>query len=262
MLTESQQSRQQIVLNSMKQSILVLLSLISVAAAACPDINLGHRAFLKETTTSVIAPLVYDLHVLDQDERKIGKIHSRIFKLSSTMVLSNTEGQVVATAKARYISWGSHISFYNCEDKLIGKVIENSVKRRVLSGESSQTYNVEGSEEELLAQVSKLDTKVLRGIPLIKDAFHAIGLFKTSNFQMKSVLKDKGEVMDAQATRKFADGWRDDWTINYSNHTTDLKRLMFLFLPAYRTRMDSVLSPESSQELGKKRKLYEEIYQD
>ncbi|MCJ8347062.1 hypothetical protein MJH12_16085 [bacterium] len=247
-------------------SLIVCVLLCSPQAFAqdtCSTIDFENRVYLQETVASAITPFVYNLKVMDYSKNRVGIIKNKLFKLKSVMELRDNDNNLLATAKARYISWGTHISFYDCNDRLIGKIIENSVLRRVASLGSSQKYTFFEENKNNLGEISKLDMRAgTKVFPVLGNLFYYAGLFRSANFQATSPNKNGVDVQDAKSTRSFVQGFGDEWTLTFTNQFSELKKLMFLFLPAYRTRVDSVLKPESSNELSKKKALYETLYQD
>lgn len=251
----------------MKIFSLIICILVSLSQAfaqeTCSTIDFQNRVYLKETVASAITPFVYNFKVMDYSKNKVGFIKNKLFKLKSVMELRDNDKNLVATAKARYLSWGTHISYYDCNDKLIGKVIEDSVLRRVASLGSSQKYTLFDEEKRVLGNISKLDMRAgTKAFPVVGNLFYYVGLFRSADFQATSPNKNGVDLQNAKATRSFAQGLGDEWTVTYTDQFSELKKLMFLFLPAYRTRVDSVLKPESSQELSKKKALYESLYKD
>ncbi|MCO4784097.1 MAG: hypothetical protein KC646_17355 [Candidatus Cloacimonetes bacterium] len=235
----------------------------SFAQETCSTLDFKNRVYLQETAVSAITPFVYNLKLLDYSKNKIGIIKNKMFKLKSVMELRDNDKNLIATAKARYVSWGTHISFYDCNNKLVGKIIEDSVLRRAASLGSSQKYTFFDQNKQKLGDISKADMRAgTKLFPVVGNLFYYVGLFRSANFQATTPNTEGVDIQDAKATRSFVQGLGDEWTLTFTDDFSKLKKLMFLFLPAYRTRVDSVLKPESSQKLSKKKALYESLYKD
>lgn len=248
------------ILKQLLFSSLLIINNNSFAQGACSSIDFGTNVHLKETTLSGITPFIYHFDILGENQKSLGKIKNKLFKLKSVMQLRDSSSNLIATAKAKYISWGTHISFYDCNNQLIGKVIEDSVLQRTISLGSSQKYTFFDSGKNAIGSISKLDLNATKFIPLVNYFFKGIGLFRSGSFKVSAVNPNGVETTQASAKRTFAQGFSDEWSVKFNPKFSQLKKLMFLFLPTYRTRVDSVLKPQSSIKLNSKKKLYNKLF--
>ena len=87
---------------------------------------------IKETVASGLLPFLYNLEIRDVEGNSKGFLESRIFRLHSTFHYIDTSGEKIATARARYISWGSHITVHDCNNATLAPIREKKVLSRRL----------------------------------------------------------------------------------------------------------------------------------
>jgi len=239
----------------MRSLLILLIGFGNFLYGNCPVLDLPEKFLVRETVGSGLTPLVYDFEVLGEEDQVIARIGSRIFRTASTLELSSPEGELIATARAKYISWGTKIQIVDCQDNPIGRISEESVVgKRLLSLGSLQGYKFQDTSGNQVADVSKVDTSALTVLPFA-GIVHKAGLGRNTLFSIKG--RD-GEPL-FKISRSTIQLIRDTWEITRLQ-SSDLDPRVLVFLPAYRTRKDSVLRPETSN-LKKKTNLFEALYQ-
>jgi uncharacterized protein YxjI len=237
--------------------LMIGMNLCEMLYANCPTLELPKRFFIRETLSSGVTPFVYDFEILDTRDRVIGSIENRVMRLTSTQQVFNTNHELVAEAEAQYVSWGTDMKVLDCQGKRIGKIREDQVVGRIASAGSIQTLDIQDAEQNKIAEASKLDTSFIKHIFVLGKIVHILGFARNSEFKIEN---NSGTNL-AHISRSFAQPIRDTWELDI-NKTDEIDPLMLIFLPVYRTRVDSPFNPKSSATLKRKRQLFEMLYQE
>jgi uncharacterized protein YxjI len=162
-----------------------------------------------------------DLEISDSDG-KVGKIEQRTLNFTTTFDYRDNQGNLVATAKQKMLSWGTHIDIYDSAGVKIG-ALQDKVFKNLLSW--TRTFSIEDSHGNEIASSEKMR------------------FFATS-----FTIKNPEGTLIAEISRPSFNFVTDTWKMDISG---DIDKRLLIFIPSYKTHADNQSSSSSSTSSSK-----------
>jgi uncharacterized protein YxjI len=172
------------------------------AAPALPDEFIVHERVISLTDT-------FDLKA---GSSSFGTITEKFFSLAKAFTYVDASGRCVAKARARLLSWGTHIDVTDCADRPIGAIKENVLKSFFKVWTTYSILDARGQEVAVSEKVEWISTDLV-------------------------VRRRDGGVV-AELHRPWLNVFSDNWTVRIRDHASVDSRLVVL-IAAYKTSVDN-----------------------
>jgi uncharacterized protein YxjI len=150
---------------------------------------------------------------------KLGSITEKVISLTRAFTYSDAQGVCVAKARARILSWGTHIDVTDCAGRPVGAIKENVLKSLF---------------------------KVWTEYALLDASGHVVAISEKVDWISTSmtISRPKGGAV-ATLRRPWLNILSDNWTVKISDHAAVDSRVLVM-IAAYKTSVDNARRAESS----------------
>ncbi len=187
---------------------------VSVAAPATPAASVPSAApaLPDELTVHERVISLTDTFDLKAGGAKYGTITEKFFSLTKSFTYVDAKDDCVAKARARLLSWGTHIDVTDCSDRPIGAIKENVLKSFFKTWTTYSIVDGRGQEVAISDKVEWISTDL-------------------------SIRRPDGRAI-AELHRPWLNILSDNWTVKIHDHSAVDARLIVL-IAAYKTSVDN-----------------------
>lgn len=158
-----------------------------------------------------------DLDISDKDG-VVGKIEQRTLNLATSFDYRDNQGTLIATAKSRLLSFGTHIDIFDAKGEKIGSLRDQVVKNLF---SWTRTFSIDDKDGNEIATSERLQ------------------YFATS-----ITVRSRGGALVAQISRPSFNLFTDTWTVDIPG---DIDKRLIIFIPSYKTHSDNQNESKSTQ---------------
>ena len=197
----------------------------SPAASAVPPTSESAPVLPNEFVIHERAISLTDTFDLKEGSSSFGTITEKFFSLTKSFSYVDASGRCVAKARARLLSWGTHIDVTDCADRPVGAIKENILKSLFKVYTTYSILDANGREIAISEKVQWISTDL--------------------------VLRRPGGAPVAELHRPWLNFLSDNWNVKIRDHAAVDARLIVL-IAAYKTSVDNDRRNEESRKSSDK----------